>query len=250
MATVRKAVGITNTSTPQEIASHKDYYAVEVTGANGKLLAVVGTKAADYTPEGDWKKAISGYHYVYYVSGINPEDITYPEFVKSDFKPYTITIGVNTDQVGWTDGVNFWSWGGDGSHAPKNSSWPGDKVTETMEAGGKTWYIKQFSINDETDAVSFVFSTGSGDPQTVDVTNISEDKYFEISSEKDGEKYKVNDVTSTYTGIHSINAQTDGYTKVYALDGRLIRTAKSQKEAISGLPKGIYIMNSRKFILK
>ena len=250
MATVRKAVGITNTSTPQEIASQKDYYAVEVTGTNGKLLAVVGTKAADYTPEGDWKKAISGYHYVYYVNGIEPESITFPVIAKSDFKPYTITVGVNTDQVGWTDGVNFWSWGGDGSHAPTNSSWPGDKVTETMEVGGKIWYTKQFSINEEADAVSFVFSTGSGSPQTVDVTNIFEDKFFEISSEKDGEKYLVNDVTSTYTGIRGINAQTDGITKVYALDGRLIRTAKSQKEAISGLPKGIYIINSRKFILK
>jgi len=250
MATVRKAVGITNTSTPQEIASQKDYYAVEVAGTNGKLLAVVGTKAADYTPDGDWQKAISGYHYVYYVSGIDPESITYPEFAKSDFKPYTITIGVNTDQVGWTDGVNFWTWGGDGSHAPINSSWPGDNVTETMEAGGKTWYTKQFSINEETDAVSFVFSTGSGSPQTVDVTNISEDKFFEISSEKDGDKYLVNDVTSTYTGIRSINAQTDGYTKVYTLDGRLIRTAKSKSEAVNGLPKGIYIINKAKFILK
>ena len=250
MATVRKAVGITNTSTSQEIASQKDYYAVEVTGANGKLLAVVGTKAADYTPDADWKKAISGYHYIYYVNGIDPESITFPEIAKSDFKPYTITVGVNADQVGWTDGVNFWSWGGDGSHAPTNSSWPGDKVTQTMEVGGKTWYTKQFSINEEADAVSFVFSTGSGSPQTVDVTNIYEDKFFEISSEKDGEKYLVNDVTSTYTGIRSINAQTDGMTKVYALDGRLIRTAKNRGEALSGLPKGIYIIKNIKFILK
>ena len=250
MITVRKAVGITNTSATTNVASNKDYYAVETTGTKGKLLAVVGTKAAGYTPDGDWKKAISGYHYVYYVSGIDPESITYPEFAKSDFKPYTITIGVNTDQVGWTDGVNFWTWGGDGSHAPSSSSWPGDNVTETMEVGGKTWYTKQFSINDDADAVSFVFSTGSGSPQTVDVTNISEDKLFEISSEKDGEKYLVNDVTSTYTGIRSINAQTDGYTKVYTLDGRLIRTAKSKSEAVNGLPKGIYIINKAKFILK
>ena len=157
---------------------------------------------------------------------------------------------MNTDQVGWTDGVNFWTWGGDGSHAPINSSWPGDNVTETMEAGGKTWYTKQFSINDDADAVSFVFSTGSGSPQTIDVTNVSEDKFFEISSEKDGDKYLVNDVTSTYTGIRSINAQTDGYTKVYTLDGRLIRTAKSKSEAVNGLPKGIYIINKAKFILK
>jgi hypothetical protein len=250
MATVRKAVGISNTSNYEVAASNKDYYAVQVTGDNGKLLAVVGNKAADYTPDGNWKKAISGYHYVYYVSGINPEDIAYPEIAKSDFKPYTITIGVNADQVGWTDGVNFWSWGGDGSHAPKNSTWPGDKVTETMEVSGKIWYTKQFSINEEADAVSFVFSTGSGDPQTVDVTNIFEDRFFEISNEKDGEKYLVNDVTSTYTGICRIYTQPDGLTKVFALDGRLIRTAKNSEEALNGLPKGIYIINNKKFVIK
>ena len=253
MATVRKAVGISNTSNYEVAASNKDYYAVQVTGDNGKLLAVVGNKAADYTPDGNWKKAISGYHYVYYVSGINPEDIAYPEIAKSDFKPYTITIGVNADQVGWTDGVNFWSWGGDGSHAPKNSTWPGDKVTETMEVSGKIWYTKQFSINEEADAVSFVFSIGSGDPgdpQTVDVTNIFKDKFFEISSEKDGEKYLVNDVTSTYTGICRIYTQPDGLTKVFALDGRLIRTAKNSEEALNGLPKGIYIINNKKFVIK
>jgi len=253
MATVRKAVGISNTSNYEVAASNKDYYAVQVTGDNGKLLAVVGNKAADYTPDGNWKKAISGYHYVYYVSGINPEDIAYPEIAKSDFKPYTITIGVNADQVGWTDGVNFWSWGGDGSHSPKNSTWPGDKVTETMEVSGKIWYTKQFSINEEADAVSFVFSIGSGDPgdpQTVDVTNIFKDKFFEISSEKDGEKYLVNDVTSTYTGICRIYTQPDGLTKVFALDGRLIRTAKNSEEALNGLPKGIYIINNKKFVIK
>ena len=95
-----------------------------------------------------------------------------------------------------------------------------------------------------------MFSTGSGDPQTVDVTNIFEDKFFEISSEKDGDKYLVNDVTSTYTGIRSINAQTDGYTRVYALDGRLVRTAKNSHEATTNLPKGIYIINNKKFVLK
>ena len=79
MITVRKAVGITNTSATANVASNKDYYAVETTGTKGKLLAVVGTKAAGYKPDGDWKKAISGYHYIYYVSGIDPANIKYPE---------------------------------------------------------------------------------------------------------------------------------------------------------------------------
>ncbi len=247
MVAVRKAVGITNTSATLNMASSKDYYVVQTTGTNGKLLVVVGTKADSYEPNGTgWKKAVSGYHYAYYVSGIEPESISYPTLAPSDFQPYTITVSVNADQVGWT-AVNFWSWGGDGSHTPGNKNWPGDKVATTTEKGGKQWFTKTYTINEEYDAVSFVFSTGSGSPQTVDVTNVSKDAFFEVTAQKDGDKYKVNDVTSAYeTAINSIT--TDGATdnKVYSLDGRL---AASDGSTV-GLPKGIYIVNKRKVIVR
>ena len=249
MAAVRKAVGITNTSTYENVASSKDLYAVQTTGANGKLIAVVGPNAGRYQPNGTgWKKTISGYHYAYFVNGIEPESIDYPTFTPSEFRPYTITVGVNVDQVGWSS-VNFWTWGGDGSHAPKNNNWPGDKVSSTTEVGGKQWYTMQYTINDEIDAVSFVFSTGSGNPQTVDVSNIADDRFFEISTQKDGDKYLVNDVTSTYlpSGIKPIiNYDSDASGNVYSLDGRLVRTDGK----LENLPKGIYIVNKKKIILK
>ena len=199
MVAVRKAVGITNTSATVNMASNKDYYAVQTTGANGKLLCVVGTKADSYQPTGTgWKLALSGYHFVYYVSGIEPESIVYPIFTPSDFQKYDITVHLNADQVGWST-VNFWTWGGDGSHAPKNGNWPGDKMTTTTEVGGKKWYTQTYTINEDYDAVSFVFSTGSGSPQTVDVSNVTTDKFFEITNTKNSDgKYLVNDVTSQY----------------------------------------------------
>ena len=247
MVAVRKAVGITNTSVPQNMASNKDYYVVQTTGSKGKLLAVVGTKADSYQPTStEWKKAISGYHYVYYVSGIEPESIAYPTFKPSDFQKYTISVNVNVDQVGWSR-VNFWTWGGDGSHAPKNGNWPGDQVTSTTEIGGKKWYTQTYTINEEYDAVSFVFSTSTGSPQTVDVTNVTTDKFFEISASKDGSKHLVNDVTASYiSGISPITFKTVGNGKVYTLDGRLVRTNGS----LDNLPKGVYIINGKKHVLK
>ena len=247
MVAVRKAVGITNTSVPQNVASNKDYYAVQTTGTKGKLLCVVGTKADSYQPTGTgWKKALSGYHYVYYVSGIEPESIVYPTFKPSDFQKYTISVNVNVDQVGWSR-VNFWTWGGDGSHAPKNGNWPGDQVTSTTDIGGKKWYTQTYTINEEYDAVSFVFSTSTGSPQTVDVTNVTTDKFFEISASKDGSKHLVNDVTASYiSGISPIIFKTVGNGKVYTLDGRLVRTNGS----LDNLPKGVYIINGKKHVLK
>ena len=110
------------------------------------------------------------------------------------FNPYTINVYVNTDKVGWNR-VNFWTWGGDGSHAPKNGNWPGDAVTTTVSIGGKNWYRSSYTINSLDDCVNFVFSTNSGSPQTIDINDVKQDAYFEISNETDGGKNKVNDLT-------------------------------------------------------
>ena len=178
------------------------------------------------------------------VKGMVTHDYTFNKQEKRE-----ITVYVNVDNVNWNY-VNFWSWGGDGSHAPTSSNWPGDKVTEKVSQGGKDWFCKKFTINGDDDDVSLVFSTGSGSPQTVDVTNVSQTSYFEILTEKDSEgKYKVKDVTSSHTGIRSINADVQESTKVYTLDGRLVRTAPKGSDALSGLAKGIYIVNKKKFIL-
>ena len=152
----------------------------------------------------------------------------------------TITVYVNTDKVGWT-GVNFWTWGGDDSHAPANKSWPGDKVTSTTTVQGKQWYTKQYTIHGDDDFVNFVFSTGSGSPQTIDINNVADDKFFEISTEKEGTKHKANDVTSSYTGIEAITVMPDCQSaKIYTIDGREVTTPK----------RGIYIVNKKKVVIR
>ncbi len=181
------------------------------------------------------------------VSGIISRTYTVTEPVA--FTPYTITVCVNGDAVGWTNSINFWSWGGDNSHAPKNSSWPGDKVTTTKTVNGKTWFYQTYTINNADDYVSFVFSTASGSPQTVDVTKIKTDKYLEISTEQSDTKYKVTDVTPT-TGIHAITKEGPEYTHVYSIDGRLIRRNVKTANALNGLPKGIYIVNQKKVVVR
>lgn len=112
------------------------------------------------------------------------------------FKAYKIKVYVNADNVKWNP-LYFYSWC---SNNQKNASskWPGDKMTETTTVGGKTWYWKEYSIDSANDLVGFVFNNGNG-AQTADMTGVNQTTYFEISTEKDGEKYTVNDVTSTYS---------------------------------------------------
>jgi alpha-amylase len=180
------------------------------------------------------------------VSGIITRTYTF-----NTFEPYTITVYVNADAVGWSSPINYWTWGGDGTHAPTNTSWPGDKVSATKTINGKTWYYKTYTINSNDDVVNFVFSTGSGSPQTVDITGINKDAYFEISTTTDNSKYKVNDVTSTMTGINTIISDKETTNNnVYTIDGRQVRSNVNSADALQGLSKGIYIVNGKKYVVK
>jgi len=168
------------------------------------------------------------------------------QYTFNTYEKRQITVYVNADKVGWSS-VNFWSWGGDGSHSPANSNWPGDKVTATTSVGGKNWFAKQFTLNADDDAVSFVFSTGTGSPQTVDVENITENKFFEISTAKDGDKHRVDDVTSAYATAIKTVSKGEAATpyRIYSLDGRLVKEG-----SLDGLKKGVYIVNDKKVIVR
>lgn len=173
------------------------------------------------------------------------------DFVQFENRP--IDVYVNVDAVSWSN-VNFHTWG----DYRTGTSWPGDKVTEKAVVDGKTWYKKTYTLTREDDYVNFVFSTNTGTPQTVDVENVKANTFFEISASKDANgKYLVNDVTGQHTtGIHSINA--DGNvdqpaTVAYTLDGRMLnlqKTGVSPQEALRSLPKGVYIVNKRKYVVR
>ena len=170
------------------------------------------------------------------VRGIVSREYTFNNFVKQE-----ITIHVDASKVGWTT-VNFWAWGGDDSHSP-SKGWPGDAALGTKTVNDITWFYRTYTINSDDDLVNFVFSTGSGSPQTVDVNGVKQTKFFEISTEKDGEKYLVNDVTPIHNGINSIftvSSETSG--RVYDLQGRSVETDQ--------LTPGIYICNGKKFVVK
>lgn len=172
-------------------------------------------------------------------------------YTVTPFEPHDITICVNVDNVGWQN-VNFHTWGA------YSTDWPGQRITETKEVQGKTWYYHTYRLNSSDDAVNFVFCTNAGTPQTVDVLNAKTDKYYEISSEMSGAKYLVNDVTDQYpTGISGVvvDDATVGNTdmNVYTIDGRLVRrnaTGTTAEDAVRGLDRGLYIVGGKKVVVR
>lgn len=172
---------------------------------------------------------------------------TYKVKKPAAFDPYDITVYVNADKVGWTSGFNFWAWcEKPNENLTASGKWPGDKVTQSKEIEGKKWFYQTYKIKSKNYMVSFVFSTGTGSPQTVDFANINKDTYLEIQNEKDGSKYKIKDVTADMpsTGIsHPIidnNAQNDP--SWYTLSG--MKMTKKPTQA------GIYIHQGKKQVIR
>jgi alpha-amylase len=174
------------------------------------------------------------------VSGIITRNYTI-----SAFKPYDITVYLNTDNVSWSK-VYFYTWNSASTH--NSSTWPGDQNTQTKTINGKTWYYKTYTMQSATDVVNFVFNNGTAPIiQTVDKTGVNKTSYFEIANTQTSGKYNINDVTETVTGINSIVAEkpvqkTSG---VYTVDGRKVK----EQNSVEGLAKGLYIVNGKKVIV-
>ena len=179
------------------------------------------------------------------VSGILTR--TYKVEKPAAFEPYDITVYANADKVGWTSGFNFWAW----CDSPKENltvkgAWPGDKITQYKEIDGKKWYYQTYKIKSRNYMVSFVFSTGTGSPQTVDFTNINKDTYLEVQNEKNDGKYTIKDVTANIpsTGISSpiVDNTASKDNAWYTLSGMKMMQKPNQP--------GIYIHQGKKLIIK
>ena len=246
MAAVRKAVGVNNMSKPTNLASHKDYYAVQVAGdGSKKLLCVVGTNAATYKPSNTaWKKVISGYHYVYYVQGIEPSAITLPQLKEDETPQDGVYNGVPSfctveeneicaffeAPTSWGSQIYTWAWmnGGDGKDYV-GTSWPGVSATliGTADNGNKVF---KWTSTKTTAPDNIIFSGGGEQTQDMAFTNGG---YYT----KDGRQDVV-------TGIASItNTQTTS-PYIYTLDGRRLPMGTS----VNSLPRGIYIVNGKKVV--
>jgi len=170
------------------------------------------------------------------------------------FVPYDITVYVNADKLGWTNGINFWAWEDASSeNLTASKAWPGDLVTQSKTINGKKWYYQTYNIKDRNYMVSFVFSHNNGEktiPQTDDVTDITKDTYLEIQdtpkSDAAQKYYDVVNVTDqVLSGIADapiIDNTTTKDNAWYTLSGMKMTQKPSQA--------GIYIHQGKKVVIR
>ena len=170
---------------------------------------------------------------------------TYEVSAPDAFTPYDITVNVNVDNVGWSR-VNFWAWDDQyGDNFTATGTWPGDAVTVAKTIEGRKWYSHTYRIAKRDAMLSFVFSTASGSPQTVNVYDINKDAFLEIATSKDSQShYYVTDVTpQTPTAITTVTTDSKRRpTLWYDLQGRQYSHRPTQP--------GVYINSGKKIMIR
>ena len=257
LITIRKAAGINNQSEIVSVSKYSDGFVLEVNGTKGNLLLVLG-KTDVATIDKDmsvYQLALEGKNFkLYAAKGIDLSAvaaITDTDDSPEDASPVEIPsfCTVNEGETcaffvapkSWGSQIKCWRW--DKQYNYTGNQWPGvncEKLSE--DSKGRTVWKWTYKASDRKSQSStnegIIFNDGTN--QTGDLAFTNGGYYDEEG---------LQGVVST-TGIRAIETDVQDEQKVYTLDGRLVKTAKKGSDALSGLAKGIYIVNKQKFIVR
>ncbi len=115
------------------------------------------------------------------------------EYIFHGFMPYKATVYFKDPS--WSN-VYFYAWDDNGDLL---GGWPGTKIADTKTVKGTKFYYRSFDITAEDYMFNIIFNIGSGDGQTIDITGINKDVYYELSSTTN--KFTVRDITNEYAEV-------------------------------------------------
>ena len=161
--------------------------------------------------------------------GTKTEEVRRDYKLAQPFQPTTISLYIKTSL--WNPPYVY-AWDSDGTASGAVNKWPGVAMTATT-INGETWYKYDFQKNTADYRYNVVINDGGKGSQTVDITNISDNAYYEVLT------VGIEDVIAT-----SKPAATDN--NVYDLQGRLV----ARHGNTSSLPKGTYVINGRKVLVR
>ena len=249
---IRKSAGITNQSEILSAKASDSGFALSVKGEKGTVMLLLGT--VDDASTSGYELALEGKKFKLYTKDVDlttEKAITDTDVSPEDDTPVEIpsfctvnegeTCAFFVSPQNWGSQIKCWRW--DKQYNYTSNVWPGVNCEKLgTDSKGNTvwkWTLKESDKKSQSSTnEGIIFNDG---------TNQTADLAF-----KNGGYYNQEGLQGvvTPTAIRKITTQIDGEIKVFTLNGHLIRTAKNSEEALSGLPKGIYIINDRKFILK
>lgn len=175
------------------------------------------------------------------VVGVQQRTYLFRQPESSDYEAWNLNVYVRSKVSSFNNRMNFYIWAGE-DNEQLNGDWPGRQITDQTPMGGYNWFTQSIRITKESMLpVNFVFSTGSGSPQTVDVTGVTSDSWFVIEEQKEGSKYKVTDVSSQYAALDEVIIESQQESLVYDLRGQRVSEM---------LPGHLYIRGGKKVIVQ
>jgi alpha-amylase len=250
---IRKAAGITNQSEILYAEASAEGFALSVKGSEGTIMLKLGV--VDDLNTNGFELALEGKRFQLYTKDVDltamkaitdkdesPEDDTPVEIPSFCIVNEGETCAFFVSPKNWGSQIKCWRW--DKKYNYTTNVWPGvDCEKLGTDSKGNTvwkWTLKESEKKAQSSPnEGIIFNDGEN--QTADLAFLNGGYYNDEGLQG----------VVTPTAIRNIRAtQTDGEVKVYTLNGRLIRTAKNSEEALSGLPKGIYIINNKKFVIK
>ena len=241
MIAVRKAAGLTNQSEILNKGVAGSGYVLHVKGTNGNVLLLLGSPTAETY---GYKLATEGTNYQLYVS--DGVDLSKVEAVDKESDSFVAPefCQVNDGEIcaffeaptSWTT-VKCWAWDDKGNYT--GGTWPGAACSKVGTNNGKdvwkwTW-DKSYTGSTASSPKQIIFNNDNKGGQTSDL-DFKNGGYYNQAGALQG----------VVTGIQEVSVGTEQSTKVYTLDGRLVRTDGN----LNGLPKGVYIVGNKKFVLK
>ncbi len=191
MIQARKLCGITNTSSTSLVRSTNTYYAASTQGSKGRLVVWLGNQesaATDAALQG-MQCIVSGQHYSYWIDSdllAEWQRLDVPTFEEQNVPRHDITVYLL--DPGWQD-VYFYAWDG---QMYIDDSWPGLRVTATRDISGQRYFYRTFNVSaEDTYSMNIIFSQGSSAAQTVDITGITSDCYYQIAGTDSNGKFTV-----------------------------------------------------------
>ena len=195
MIQARQLCGILNTSHQSVFRADSKYYAAVTIGQKGRLLVWLGDQSQAASLVNGYTKILAGPNYSYWVEDALVDAwkaLPEPAFKEDKVEKHDITIHLK--DPGWPR-VYFYAWDG---NLYIDDAWPGVLVTANKTIGGTKFFYRTFNVSAEASySMNVIFDQGSSEAQTVDITGITSDRYYEIGEMSAG-KYTFRDITADY----------------------------------------------------
>lgn len=155
---------------------------VELTDACKDKIVAAETAYNNHIKAGGLKADVTNY------DKLTSARAAYDKLVADENAKAAGTLTVYVKSPGWKS-MNVYGWEG-----ADFGKWPGKTLTPLKE--NKGWFSVSFEISKATNLI-FNDSKEEGAEQTVDWNNVKAGTYWLVLSEKDGTKYKVDNVSTT-----------------------------------------------------